>query len=285
VLGASWDLDRVVEEHGVEHVIVAFSTAPHGVLLRLVRRCEELGIAVAHVPRLFERLTDRITVEHLGGLPLVTVERADPGGWEFAVKYTIDRLVAALLLVLLSPLLGIAALAIRISMGRPILFRQRRVGRDGHVFEILKLRTMEGAPESDGEADVDWAALQLGLADGIAARDGEDDRTTRVGRVLRTLALDELPQLWNVLRGDMSIVGPRPERVAYVRLFEEGIAGYRDRHRVKSGITGWAQVHGLRGETSLADRVEWDNYYIENWSLWLDLKILLLTVRAVFRSA
>jgi lipopolysaccharide/colanic/teichoic acid biosynthesis glycosyltransferase len=109
------------------------------------------------------------------------------------------------------------------------------------------------------------------------------DRTTPVGRLLRKLSLDELPQLWNVVRGDMSLIGPRPERTSYVHQFEYSIYRYGERHRVKSGITGWAQVHGLRGKTSLADRVEWDNYYIENWSLWLDVKIVLLTFVAVFR--
>ena len=177
-------------------------------------------------------------------------------------------------------MLGAAAIATRLSVGSPVLFRQRRIGRDGREFEMLKLRTMRGAP-SDGEADSDWALEQLGET--VEASTIQPDRTTRSGRLFRALSIDELPQLFNVLAGDMSLVGPRPERTHYVRRFEQNVYRYNDRHRVKSGITGWAQVHGLRGKTSLTDRVEWDNYYIENWSLWLDVKIMLMTVWAVRR--
>jgi exopolysaccharide biosynthesis polyprenyl glycosylphosphotransferase len=268
-------------------VIVTFSTAPSDVLLRLVNRCEELGIAVALVPRLFEKMTHRLTIEHLGGLPLITSRPSDPRGWQFAVKYCADRLVALVSVVLLLPVLAVCALAVRLTMGSPILFRQRRVGRDGHEFDMLKFRSMRGSPNQGGEADATWFAQQLeSESDEQPAEAERDPRVTVVGRVLRATWLDELPQLFNVLRGDMSLVGPRPERVSYVRLFEKQIYRYGDRHRVKAGITGWAQVHGLRGETSLADRVEWDNYYIENFSLWLDLKIVGWTVRSMFsRSA
>ena len=280
VLGASWDLERLIEQHGVEHVVVTFSTAPSEVLLREVQRCEELGVGVSLVPRLFESVTERLEVDHIGGLPLLSTRRTNPKGWQFAVKYLSDRAVAAVLLLLTLPVLGAAALAIRLTVGSPVLFRQRRVGLDGREFDMLKLRTMNGTP-SDGEADADWAHQQLGGAALTVAN--TPDRTTRIGRFLRALSIDELPQLFNVLVGDMSVVGPRPERSHYVRLFEESVYRYGDRHRVKSGITGWSQVNGLRGKTSLSDRVEWDNYYIENWSLWLDVKILLMTVWAVRR--
>jgi lipopolysaccharide/colanic/teichoic acid biosynthesis glycosyltransferase len=238
VLGASWDIDRVVEEHGVEQVIVAFSTAPDDVLLRIFRRCEELGVSVAFVPRLFEKVTGRLTVDYLGGLPVLAARSPNPRGLQFAVKYSGDRLVAAGLLLLAAPLMIVATLGVFLTLGRPIFFRQRRVGRDGREFEMLKFRTM-------------W----------------------------------EADQLLNVLKGEMSLIGPRPERPQFVGVFEQSVYRYGDRHRVKSGITGWAQVHGLRGKTSLADRVEWDNYYIENWSLWLDLKILMLTAVAVLRAS
>ena len=285
VLGASWDLERVVAEHEVQQVIVTFSTAPHDVLLRLVQRCEELGVHVAFVPRLFERMSQRLTIDYLGGVPLVVARRPNPNGVRFAIKYTVDRIFAAGLLLLASPLLLGAALGVFLSLGRPLFFKQRRVGRDGREFDMLKFRSMKGTPEGRGEADADWARQQLGTAEG----DGEvpeqaNDGRTRVGRILRATSIDELPQLLNVLLGHMSIVGPRPERSHYVRLFEESVYRYGDRHRVKSGITGWSQVNGLRGKTSLADRVEWDNYYIENWSLWLDCKILLLTFVSVFRA-
>ena len=290
VLGSSWDLDRVVEEHGVEQVIVTFSTAPTEVLLRLARRCEDLGIAVAFVPRLFEKMTTRLDVDYLGGLPLVTARAPRPRGWQFAFKYMIDRVFAAVLIALVSPILVAATLGVWLSSGRPIFFRQHRVGRDGQEFQMLKFRTMRG-DATCGEADAEWARAQLAADNGAAdgAREirlpEDENRKTRLGSVLRKSSIDELPQLFNVLAGHMSIVGPRPERTHYASLFEESVYRYGDRHRVKSGITGWAQVNGLRGKTSLADRVEWDNYYIENWSLWLDFKIQLLTFVSVFRSS
>jgi exopolysaccharide biosynthesis polyprenyl glycosylphosphotransferase len=282
VLGSSWELERIVDEYGVQHVIMTFSTAPHGVLLRLVERCEELGVDVSLVPRLFEKMTGRLQIEHVGGLPLLSTRRPNPRGWQFGVKYAFDRLLATGLVVLLLPVFAAAAAAVFVSMGRPIFFRQRRVGRDGQEFTMLKFRTMNGVPEERGEADADWALRELNGTPTLAI--ASPDRATRCGNVLRQLSIDELPQLLNVMRGQMSLVGPRPERTHYVRAFEGSVYRYGDRHRVKSGITGWAQVNGLRGKTSLADRVEWDNFYIENWSLWLDVKILLLTARSVFRT-
>jgi len=277
VLGASWDLDRVVEEHGVQQVIVSFSTAPDEVLLRLFRRCEELGVNVAFVPRLFEKVTGRLTVDHLGGLPLIAARAPNPRGVQFAIKYTADRLVAGILLLVTSPLLALAALGVALSLGRPIFFRQRRVGRDGREFEMLKFRTMRAQPQPSA------VALELPPDTAPGGVEGEDRRTA-LGAFIRKVSIDELPQLLNVVKGDMSLIGPRPERPNFVGLFEQSVYRYGDRHRVKSGITGWAQVNGLRGKTSLVDRVEWDNYYIENWSLWLDLKILMLTAVAVLRS-
>src|SRR5918912_254779 len=272
VAGASWDLDEVVSRYGVQQVIVTFSTAPDEVLLRLVRRCEELHIPVSVVPRLFERVPEKHTVEHLGGLPLVTAHPADPKSVQFAIKYALDRVAAAVLLLLAGPVLLAAALAVWLKMGRPIFFRQTRVGRDGREFEILKFRSMRPA---DTQVEVD-------LPEGVAPGGVEgDDRRTGLGAFLRRTSIDELPQLLNVLRGDMSIVGPRPERPEFVSQFELNVHRYGDRHRVKSGITGWAQVSGLRGKTSIDERAEWDNFYIENFSLWLDLKILLLTLCAV----
>jgi exopolysaccharide biosynthesis polyprenyl glycosylphosphotransferase len=284
ILGASWDLERVVRRYGVEHVVIAFSTAPHHVLLGIVRECWRLGVSVAVVPRLFEVEGRRMEVQRLGALPLIGLHTTDPDGPLFAVKYAIDRILAALGLLALSPLIVVIALAIRFTMGGPILFRQQRVGRDGRVFDMLKFRTMRGDPGSAGEADASWARLMLSGVDvpDMDAPDlAGDDRRTPLGSLLRKLSLDELPQLFNVLRGDMSIIGPRPERVQYVRQFADAVYRYPDRHRVKSGLTGWAQVHGLRGETSLADRIEWDNFYIENWTPWLDLKIVVMTIPAL----
>jgi exopolysaccharide biosynthesis polyprenyl glycosylphosphotransferase len=279
VLGASWDLDRVADQHRIEQVIITFSRAPHEVLLRLVKRCEELGLHVAFVPRLYESMTSRLTVEHIGGLALISARRSNPKGIQFAIKYAADRLVAAVLLLLALPIMVPAAIGILLTLGRPIFFRQVRVGRDGRTFAMLKLRTMRPHVEEE----LPPATLDLPPDTAPGGVEG-GDRRTRLGALLRRTSLDELPQLINVLKGEMSLIGPRPERPEFVGMFEESVYRYSDRHRVKSGITGWAQVNGLRGKTSLSDRVEWDNYYIENWSLWLDLKVLLLTFLAVARS-
>ena len=286
VLGASWDLEQVVRDYGVEYVIVSFSTAPTSVLLNLVRRCEQLGVAVALVPRLFETVPRRLRVEHLGGLPLLQVNAADPRSWQFSLKNVLDRVIAALLLPLLAPLLLVSAAAVRISLGRPILFRQKRVGRDGRVFNMLKFRSMRDTFSDEDGLDLDPEEMALDAAADLAPGGVEGtDRRTRVGAFLRRVSLDEIPQIFNVLRGEMSFVGPRPERPEFAQLFEENVYRYGERHRVKSGITGWAQVNGLRGKTSIGDRAEWDNYYIENWSFRLDFKIFLLTLRAVLRPA
>ena len=278
VLGASWDLERIVAEHGVRHVVLSFSTAPQSVLLAVMRRCQELGVEVSMVPRFYEKVVGHIGVEYLGGLPLMTAQPTNPRSWQFGVKYAADRVVAGLLFVLVAPVLLLAALGVWATMGRPIFFRQVRAGRDGRVFEMLKLRSMR----EPGEGEELAAHLSPGTAPGGVEG---SDRRTPLGSFLRRTSVDELPQLWNVLRGDMSLVGPRPERPEYVEVFSEQVYRYGERHRVKAGITGWAQVHGLRGRTSLTDRVEWDNYYIENWSLWLDVKIVLLTFLAIVRPS
>jgi exopolysaccharide biosynthesis polyprenyl glycosylphosphotransferase len=277
VAGASWDLERVIDAYGIGQIIVAFSTAPDGVLLRLLRRAEQRGVPVAFVPRFFERVPGRVTIEHLGGLSLLVPGPIRTKGWQFAVKYALDRLVAAFLFALSLPLFVATALAVRLTMGRPVFFRQTRVGRDGKRFEILKFRSMRDSRPEETIAFVLPDDLGPGGIEGV-------DRRTRLGSFLRESNIDELPQLLNVLRGDMSLIGPRPERPEFVELFGREIPRYHDRHRVKSGITGWAQVHGLRGPTSLRDRIEWDNYYVTHWSLGLDLKVLALTVIALFHG-
>jgi exopolysaccharide biosynthesis polyprenyl glycosylphosphotransferase len=277
VLGTPDDLDWIAQLTGAEHVVIAFSSEPDERLVDLVRRCEALGLEVSLVPRLFESLNHRATYEPLGGTPLVGLRSVHPNGWQFTVKHGFDRLAGALLILIFSPLMAAIALTVRISSPGPVVFRQRRVGRDGTVFDLYKFRSMRmPGPAAEGFLPGDGSAP--GGVEG-------SDRRTLIGRLLRRTSLDELPQFFNVLRGEMSLVGPRPERPEFVELFESDIRRYGDRHRVKSGVTGWAQVHGLRGQTSLSDRVEWDNYYIEHWTLGLDLKILALTVLAVFKPA
>ncbi len=306
VLGTLEEIDRVVERTRVEHLIVAFSSVADARVSRLIRHCQELGIEVSVVPRMFDTMNHRASYETVGGLPLLSFSMIDPKGWQFAIKYIFDRAIAGLVLLALAPLLVLLALAVKLSTGGPVLFRQPRVGLDGREFNMLKFRTMSGSPDQQGESDAEWAEDILasgatpthnepvalgasGEGESMAfAPDGEIatvDRRTGVGRLMRRLSLDELPQFWNVVTGDMSLIGPRPERASYVKRFEPVVSRYGDRHRVKCGITGWAQVHGLRGKTSLPERVEWDNYYIAHWSLGLDLKIVLLTVVALFRNA
>jgi exopolysaccharide biosynthesis polyprenyl glycosylphosphotransferase len=286
VLGSWEDLDETVTRTGVKSLIVAFSSATDARVSRLVQHCQELGIEVSVVPRMFDTINDRVRYDTVGGLPLMTFAAVDPEGIQFAIKHAFDRVFAFLLLVVLAPVIPCVALAVRLSSPGPVLFSQRRVGRDGKVFDLFKFRSMRMAPGQTEPDDPEVSALEFLLGGDTAPGGVEgDDRRTAVGRFLRRTSLDELPQLLNVLRGDMSIIGPRPERPEFVELFRQDIQRYGDRHRVKSGITGWAQVHGLRGQTSLAERVEWDNYYIAHWSLGLDVKILALTLLALFRNA
>lgn len=276
-LGGTHDLESAARATRAEELIIAPSSLPDEQLARTAQLAQELGLRVRVVPRLMDVVGTGTRIEHMGGVPLMVLNRVNPKGWQFAVKHCVDRVVALVGLVLISPLLVVLALAVKFSSPGPIFFTQPRIGRDGKVFDCLKFRTMRlaDAPGPD-------FALEEGTAPGGV--EGQD-RRTRIGRIMRKASLDELPQLVNVLRGEMSLVGPRPERPEFVELFEMHVRRYGQRHRVKAGMTGWAQVHGFRGQTSIADRAEWDNYYIDNWTLFLDLKILVLTVLAVLRPA
>jgi exopolysaccharide biosynthesis polyprenyl glycosylphosphotransferase len=286
VLGTVENLDETVEQTGVRNLIVAFSSVADARVSRLIQRCQELGVEVSVVPRMFDTINNRVGYDTVGGLPLMSFTTVSPRGAQFAIKHAFDRVFALLLLVVLSPVILGTALAVRLSSRGPILFRQRRMGRDGKVFDLLKFRSMRLDPLQVELADDDEISGLEFLLGGDTAPGGVEgeDRRTPIGRFLRRSSLDELPQLLNVLRGEMSLIGPRPERPEFVELFNQDVNRYDDRHRVKSGITGWAQVHGLRGQTSLAERVEWDNYYIAHWSLGLDLKIFALTLLALLRN-
>ena len=275
------ELGAIVREMGIEHAIIGFSASSHETQLDLARRLHDLGVTVSVVPRLFEAMPDRVVAQRTVGLPLFSIFPSRPHGWRMSIKYALDRGLAILAVILLSPILIASSIAVLLSVGRPIFYRQLRVGLGGREFEMLKFRTMRDPKPADESGDnVIDKAFQSGLAPGGVEG---DDRRTKVGTLLRRTGIDELPQLFNVARGEMSIVGPRPEREELVPWFEREVYRYRERHRMKPGITGWAQVHGLRGKTSLADRVEWDNYYIENWSPWLDFKICVLTLAAPFQ--
>jgi exopolysaccharide biosynthesis polyprenyl glycosylphosphotransferase len=275
VLGAPDQLTTVARDAGAEHVVLAFSACADRSFIPLLRQIKDAGLDVTLVPRMFEAINDRVSFESIGGIPVLGLRATDPLGWRFALKHAFDRVVAAALLLLLAPVMLALATAVRLSSPGHVLFTQVRIGRDGRPFELLKFRSMRGAtPENSRFEPPDGCGP--GGVEGI-------DRRTAIGRFMRRTSLDELPQLINVLKGEMSLVGPRPERVEFVEGFRRDVERYGDRHRVRAGITGWAQVHGLRGQTSIADRAEWDNFYIENWSLKLDLRILAMTPLAVLR--
>lgn len=260
-----------------EELIVAFPDVGDDAVVAAIRVAHGLGMRVWVVPHYFDAVGSRSRIEPIGGLPLLVLPHTNPRGWQFLVKDVMDRGLTGLGLLVISPIFLTLALLVRLSSPGPILFKQKRVGRNGKPFDCYKFRSMRPPRESDAKFELKEGAAPGGV-EGV-------DRRTRIGKIMRQTSLDELPQLLNVLKGDMSLVGPRPERPEFVELFEAQIRRYGERHRVKAGVTGWAQVHGLRGQTSIADRAEWDNYYIENWSLWLDIKILLLTVPAVLKRA
>jgi exopolysaccharide biosynthesis polyprenyl glycosylphosphotransferase len=277
-------LEDIVRRYGIKQAILAFRLSGDQDLPELVRELWNLGVGVTVVPRLFELGGERLIRAWLGGVPLAEIRPEPAHSHRLVLKYASDRVFAGLALILLAPLLAVIALAVRISLGRQVIFSQVRLGRDGLHFQMLKFRTLHAAPEGAPEADAGWANGELGVEASPVSSSAEE-RATRVGAFLRRSSLDELPQLFNVLRGEMSLIGPRPERVSYAEQFEDSVYRYSDRHRLRSGLTGWAQVSGLRGRTSLADRVEWDNFYIEHWTPWLDFKIAVKTISCMLEGS
>ncbi|WP_442929977.1 sugar transferase [Mycolicibacterium sp. BiH015] len=275
-LGSTAVLEIAARTTGAEELFIAPSAIPDNQLAQTALRAQELGMRVRAVPRLADAVGNSTQIEHLGDTPLMVLTRTDPKGWQFAIKHGLDRVLAALALIVLSPLFLGLALALRLNSPGPVFYTQERVGRDGNVFSCFKFRSMYAEDGSAAAFAPDRGAAPGGVEGA--------DRRTWIGKRMRRFSLDELPQLINVLRGEMSLVGPRPERPDFVDLFELQVHRYGQRHRVKAGMTGWAQVNGLRGQTSIADRADFDNYYIANWSLILDLKILILTALAVLRD-
>src|SRR5436190_5082058 len=269
-LGESAELDHVVHQHSVSRVLIAFGDTDDKNLATVLRASERTPAEIHVVPRFFELsgIPQGAAVDDVCGIPLFHLRRPALRAAARVEKRAFDLVGSTLLLLLTAPLLAIAALAVRVSSPGPVLFRQKRVGLNGQLFEIIKFRTMN----VNDDSDTAWFA-------------GEDDRVTRVGRILRMTSVDELPQLFNVLRGEMSIVGPRPERPHYTDQFAATVSRYDDRHRVLGGITGWAQIHGRsRGLDAVPERARLDNYYIENWSVWRVLVIIVRTVGVLLRG-
>lgn len=263
LLGALADAQDVVARERIDELYVALPLERHVAMLRLIEVANRECIDVKVVPGLLQFVTLRARLEELDGLPLINVNDVPLRGVNSAIKRLIDVCCSsAALAVLALPMAAIAAV-IRLTSPGPALYRQERMGLDGRSFDTLKFRSMfDGAERATGPV---WTRQ-------------DDPRCTPVGRVLRRFSLDELPQLWNVLRGEMSLVGPRPERPHFVERFKDRVPEYMLRHKVKAGLTGWAQVNDLRGNTSIEKRIEYDLYYIENWSVALDFKIMWLTV-------
>lgn len=260
IVGTPEDLATVLEETGVRDVVIAFGSAAEHEIVEYVRDCTHLNVQFYAVPRFFEL---GAAVRHVGyevdGFALMPLRR--PNGYMWFAKRVFDVAASLLLLLLTAPVFAVCAAAVKLSSPGPVFFRQVRIGRAGRPFEILKFRSMRVNDDSATQWSVD-----------------DDDRVTKVGAFLRKTHLDELPQLVNVLRGDMAIVGPRPERPYFVEQFSSEIDSYTHRHRMPVGITGWAQVNGYWGDSSIEARVRLDNRYIENWTLWRDVVIGLRTI-------
>ncbi len=265
VLGGIDDLPEVIGKHEIEEVIVGLPELPNQELLAIVARCERGQVGIKIFPDLFQIIATEMSIGDLGGLPLLNVRDVALRGWKLTLKRAVDLLGSAVGLIILSPMLMFVAAAIKLDSPGPVFYAQERMGLDARSFWCIKFRSMRTDAEQGGPG---WTTAG-------------DPRVTRLGKMLRRLNIDELPQLVNVLVGDMSLVGPRPERPVYVEQFRRSIPRYMDRHREKAGMTGWAQVNGLRGDTSIAERTKYDVWYIENWSLWLDFKIILRTFASI----
>jgi exopolysaccharide biosynthesis polyprenyl glycosylphosphotransferase len=265
-LGRLADLDIAVATTGACALLVADGNLDERALIDAVRteECQSADLLV--VPRMHHFHTQTGLADHIGSIPIMRIRNPNLRGPARLIKRALDIAFAVAASLVLLPVLVTAALAVRIEGGPGVIFRQVRVGRDGKHFQLLKFRTMPPADELESETL--WCV-------------GQDARVGPVGRLLRSTSVDELPQLWNIFRGDMTLVGPRPERPFFVAQFSAQFDRYAHRHRVQAGLTGLAQVSGLRGDTSIADRARFDNFYIENWSLWLDIKIIVRTFREV----
>lgn len=269
VVGGTRQLGELVERLEVDEVMVALPQATRAELLALINQCQVEGLSIRIFPDVFQMIAGEVQVSALDGLPLLSVRDVALRGWRLTLKRAVDLLLSGIALVLLSPLMLLIAILIKLESRGPAFFVQERVGLDARPFPMIKFRSMR--LDAEAQTGAVWAQR-------------EDPRRTRTGQFLRRSNLDELPQLINVLLGHMSIVGPRPERPEFVAEFQRVIPRYMERHREKAGITGWAQANGLRGNTSIEERTKYDLYYVENWSLLLDFKIMLKTVTAGFRD-
>ena len=265
-LGPIASVPDLIKTHSIDVVLIALNEEEHSQLHDLVRDCQGLNVEMMMVPDILDLMTSQVQIKHIEGIPFLGIKSPTLSTWNFIAKRTFDLIFASCILLLASPIILLIAILMKLDSKGPIFYLQERVGLDGEVFKVIKFRSMRtDAEQSSGPV---WSQKN-------------DPRTTGLGRFLRRFSLDELPQLINVIKGDMSVVGPRPERQHFVEKFKNQIPRYLERHRAKTGMTGWAQVNGLRGNASIAERTKYDIYYIEHWSLVFDLKIILKTIHAV----
>jgi len=262
VLGRASDLAPIIDDYQVDEVIIALPEATHQEILTLLSECERGKVTIRVFPDVFQIMASQVSIGDLGGLPLLTVRDIALRGWRRTAKRLMDVVGAVCVLILISPLMVLMAILVKLDSRGPVFYAQERMGLDARPFRMLKFRSMRQDAEAHGPG---WTVE-------------DDPRVTRLGRIIRRIDVDELPQFVNVLMGEMSLVGPRPERPVYVNQFRRSIPHYMDRHWEKAGMTGWAQVNGLRGDTSIVERTKYDLWYIENWALLLDIKILIRTV-------
>ena len=269
ILGVYEELDKVLSDSEIDIFFIAISANEYDYLESMIKKVEGHLSEIKVVPASYEFLSLRGGMDELGDLPIVSLQSSPLYGWDKVFKRIFDLIMGTLILAIVSPVMLIISLLIKLTSKGPILYKQERVGMDGHPFQMFKFRTMR--VDAERETGPVWA--------------NEDDlRRTKIGIFLRKMSLDELPQLFNVLKGEMSIVGPRPERPHFVEEFSNKIPSYMLRHKIKAGMTGWAQVNGWRGNTSLERRIEHDLHYIDNWSISFDLRILFMTLWRGFFS-
>ncbi|MFN2200931.1 MAG: undecaprenyl-phosphate glucose phosphotransferase [Caldilineaceae bacterium] len=261
LLGSIVDLPSIIEQRNIDEVIIGLPESSHEDLVGIISLCEREKVGIRVFPDVFQIMASEVSIGDFGGLPLLTIRDVALQGWKVTLKRSMDVLVSAIMLVILSPFLLLTALLVKLDSPGPVFYVQERMGLDARSFKMIKFRSMREDAEVQGPG---WTTP-------------DDPRRTKLGTLMRRFNVDELPQLVNVLIGDMSLVGPRPERPVYVEQFRQSIPRYMDRHRERAGLTGWAQVNGLRGDTSIIERTKYDLWYIENWSLALDIKILIRT--------
>lgn len=261
-LGPTTQLGALIEQYQVGEVFVGMPEASHQKILNIISNAQRDQVGIKVFPDLFQIIASPVGIGDLNGLPMVTVRDVALRGWRLTLKRIIDVIIAGIVLIFMSPIMLLTAVLIKLDSPGPVFYSQVRMGLDAKPFKMLKFRSMRVDAEADGPG---WTVKG-------------DPRKTRLGAILRKFHIDELPQFINVLLGDMSVVGPRPERPVFVEQFRRLVPRYMERHQEKAGITGWAQVNGLRGDTSIVERTKYDLYYIENWSLAFDFKIILRTI-------